>query len=110
MLTNGLHVVVAVLVAIIATRVIRWVAARISRHLAQGDNSDAVVRSETVKHRQAMADFFCNRDESLYSGTQGLFQCFFHGCKKCDLYSPYRFLFHVTPARLRAPHRGRQQQ
>lgn len=55
LLTNGLHVVVAVLVAIIATRVIRWVAARISRHLAQGDNSDAVVRSETVKHRQAVA-------------------------------------------------------
>lgn len=55
LLTRGLHIVAVVMFALIATRVIRGVAARISRHLAQGDNRDAVVRSETVKHRQAVA-------------------------------------------------------
>lgn len=55
LLTKGLHIVLVVIAAIIATRVIRHVAGRISRRLAAGDDGDATVRSETVKHRQAVA-------------------------------------------------------
>jgi small-conductance mechanosensitive channel len=55
LLTRGLHIVVVVLFALIATRLIRWLAARISRHLDERHSGDKVVRSETVKHRQAVA-------------------------------------------------------
>jgi moderate conductance mechanosensitive channel len=55
LLTKGLHIVLVVLFAIIVTRVIRWVAARISTRLTRGDERDATVRSETVKHGQAVA-------------------------------------------------------
>ena len=51
--TKGLHIVLVVVAAWLATRVIRAVAAKISRRLAV--ESDAEVRSETVKHRQAVA-------------------------------------------------------
>ncbi|AGB20540.1 small-conductance mechanosensitive channel [Mycobacterium sp. JS623] len=54
-LTKGLHIVLVVLFAIIVTRVIRWVAGRISTRLTRGDDRDATVRSETVKHGQAVA-------------------------------------------------------
>jgi small conductance mechanosensitive channel len=51
--TKGLHIVLVVLAAWLATRVIRAVADKISRRLAI--ESDAEVRSESVKHRQAVA-------------------------------------------------------
>jgi moderate conductance mechanosensitive channel len=54
-LTKGLHIVLVVLFAIITTRIIRWIAARISRRLSQSDDREETVRSETVKHRQAVA-------------------------------------------------------
>jgi moderate conductance mechanosensitive channel len=55
LLTKGLHVVLVVLFAVIATRLIRWIAARISKRLTKRDDHDATVRSETVKHGQAVA-------------------------------------------------------
>lgn len=55
LLSRGLHIVLVVAFAVVATRVIRWVAKRITRRLAETDNRDAVLRSETVKHRQAVA-------------------------------------------------------
>jgi small-conductance mechanosensitive channel len=53
--TKGLHILLVLVFVVIATRVIRWVAARISNRLSRVDDSDAVVRSESVKHRQALA-------------------------------------------------------
>jgi small conductance mechanosensitive channel len=53
-LTKGLHIVLVVLFAIITTRTIRWVAARISKRL-DGDDYDAMLRPESVKHRRAVA-------------------------------------------------------
>jgi small-conductance mechanosensitive channel len=55
LLTKGLHIVLVVLFAVIVTRLIRWIAARISTRLTKGDERDATVRSETVKHGQAVA-------------------------------------------------------
>jgi small conductance mechanosensitive channel len=40
---------------VIVTRLIRWIAGRISTRLTRGDERDATVRSETVKHGQAVA-------------------------------------------------------
>jgi small conductance mechanosensitive channel len=54
-LTNGLHIVLVVMFALLVTRLIRWIAARISRRLNRVDGSDAVVRPESVKHSQAVA-------------------------------------------------------
>jgi hypothetical protein len=51
LLTKGLHIVLVVLFALVTTRVIRWAATRISRRLDQTHGHDAVVRSESVKHR-----------------------------------------------------------
>jgi len=51
--TNGLHILLVVVGAWMATRVIRSVADKISRRLAV--ESDSGVRSESVKHRQAVA-------------------------------------------------------
>ena len=55
LLTKGLHVVLVVLFTVITTRLIRWLAGRISKRLTKGDERDASVRSETVKHGQAVA-------------------------------------------------------
>jgi small-conductance mechanosensitive channel len=55
LLTTGLHIVLVLLFAIITTRVIRWIAGRISRRLSEADDQEKTVRSETVKHRQAVA-------------------------------------------------------
>lgn len=55
LLTKGLHIVLVVLFAVIATRIIRWIANRISKRLTRRDDHDATVRSETVKHGQAVA-------------------------------------------------------
>ena len=54
-LTKGLHIVLVVLFTILTTRIIRWIAARISRRLSRAGDDDAMVRSEGVKHRQAVA-------------------------------------------------------
>jgi small-conductance mechanosensitive channel len=53
--TKGLHIVLVIVATIVATRIIRHVAGRISRRLAASDDSDATVQSEAVKHRQALA-------------------------------------------------------
>jgi small conductance mechanosensitive channel len=55
LLTKGLHIVLVVLFTVITTRLIRWLAGRISKRLTKGDERDASVRSETVKHGQAVA-------------------------------------------------------
>jgi moderate conductance mechanosensitive channel len=55
LLTKGLHILLLIVFAVVATRVIRWAAVRISNGLAASDDPDSVVRSETVKHRQALA-------------------------------------------------------
>lgn len=54
-ITKGLSIVLLVAFAVVATRLINWVANRISCRLQEGDRRDAIVRSETVKHRQALA-------------------------------------------------------
>jgi moderate conductance mechanosensitive channel len=54
-LTKGLHIVLVVIFTIIATRVIRWIAGRISRRLSDADDGGTTVRSEAAKHRQAVA-------------------------------------------------------
>jgi small-conductance mechanosensitive channel len=53
--TKGLSVLLLAAFAVVATRLINWVANRISARLQEGDRRDAIVRSETVKHRQAVA-------------------------------------------------------
>ena len=55
LLTHGVHITLVVVAALIATRVIRLLASRISRRLAASDDEDSTVRSEAVKHRQAVA-------------------------------------------------------
>jgi len=55
LMTKGLHIVVVVLFAVITTRLIRWIAGRISRRLTKGDQRDGTTQSETVKHGQAVA-------------------------------------------------------
>jgi small conductance mechanosensitive channel len=54
-LTKGLHIVLVVIFTIIATRVIRWIAGRISRRLSDADDGGTTVRSEAAKHGQAVA-------------------------------------------------------
>ncbi len=54
-LSKGLHIVLVVTFTIIATRVIRWIAGRISRRLSDADDGGTTVRSEAAKHRQAVA-------------------------------------------------------
>jgi small-conductance mechanosensitive channel len=53
--TKGLSIVLLVAFAVVATRLVNWVANRISCRLQEGDRRDAIVRSENVKHRQAVA-------------------------------------------------------
>lgn len=55
LLTKGLHIALVLAFAVIATRVIRFVARHISKRLDRGDASDAVLRPESVKHRRAVA-------------------------------------------------------
>jgi moderate conductance mechanosensitive channel len=55
LLTKGLHIVLVALFAIVATRVIRWIAGHISRRLSGAGDDSRTVRSEAVKHRQAVA-------------------------------------------------------
>jgi small conductance mechanosensitive channel len=55
LVTNGLHILLVLIFALVATRVIRAIAGRISGKLAQSETGDAAVQSESVKHRQAVA-------------------------------------------------------
>ena len=55
LLTKGLHILLVVLFAVIATRLIRFIARRVSRRFDSGDAGDAVLRPQSVKHRRAVA-------------------------------------------------------
>ncbi|MCV7302022.1 mechanosensitive ion channel family protein [Mycobacterium barrassiae] len=55
LLTKGVHIVAVLLFAVLATRLIRFIARRLSKRLDGGDSSDAVLRPESVKHRRAVA-------------------------------------------------------
>lgn len=50
--TKGLHIVLVIIAALIGTRLINWVAAKIARRLNTGDE---LVRSESAKHRAAVS-------------------------------------------------------
>lgn len=50
--TKGLHIVLVVIAALICTRLINWLAAKIARRLNTGHE---LVRSESAKHRAAVA-------------------------------------------------------
>jgi small conductance mechanosensitive channel len=54
-LTNGLHIALVLVFAIIATRLIRLIARRVSKRFNSGDAMDDVLRPESVKHRRAVA-------------------------------------------------------
>jgi moderate conductance mechanosensitive channel len=55
-LTRGLRIVLLLLGAVLLARFISWLAHRFSRRIdADFQESDALVRSETAKHRQAVA-------------------------------------------------------
>lgn len=55
-LTRGLRLVMLVLAAVLAARFINWSAQRVARRIDAGfRESDALVRSESSKHRQAVA-------------------------------------------------------
>lgn len=53
---KGLHILLLLIGSLLAARLIAWIAGRIAARLDAGfDNSDAVVRPEAVKHRQAVS-------------------------------------------------------
>ncbi|WP_425488970.1 mechanosensitive ion channel family protein [Mycobacterium vicinigordonae] len=55
-LTRGLRVAMLIIAAMLAARFVNWVAQRVTRQLDEGfAESDALVRSEATKHRQAVA-------------------------------------------------------
>src|ERR1700756_5542365 len=55
-ITRGLRIVMLLIAAVLATRFVTWVAQQVTRHLDVGfTESDALVRSEATKHRQAVA-------------------------------------------------------
>ena len=55
-LTRGLHILLLLIGAILAARFVNWVAQKVTEHLDEGfAESDALVRSEATKHRQAVA-------------------------------------------------------
>lgn len=55
-ITKGLRIVMLVILAILLARFVNWAAQRISRRIdADFRESDALVRTETAKHRQAVA-------------------------------------------------------
>lgn len=56
MVTRGLRVVMVLIAAVLAARFVNWVAQRVTRRFDVGfAESDALVRSEATKHRQAVA-------------------------------------------------------
>jgi moderate conductance mechanosensitive channel len=55
-ITRGLRIVMLLIAAVLAVRFVTWVAERVTRQLDEGfAESDALVRSESTKHRQAVA-------------------------------------------------------
>ncbi len=55
-ITRGLRIVMVLIAAVLAARFVTWVAQRVTRKLDVGfAESDALVRSEATKHRQAVA-------------------------------------------------------
>ncbi|KAA0115124.1 mechanosensitive ion channel family protein [Mycolicibacterium sp. P9-22] len=55
-ITKGLRIVMLIIVAVLMARFVNWAAQRISRRIdADFRESDALVRTETAKHRQAVA-------------------------------------------------------
>ncbi len=55
-LDQGLHIIMLFIAAVLAVRFVTWVAQQITRQLDVGfTESDALVRSEATKHRQAVA-------------------------------------------------------
>jgi small-conductance mechanosensitive channel len=53
---RGLHIVMLLIAALLAVRFVTWVAEQVTRQLDEGfAESDALVRSEATKHRQAVA-------------------------------------------------------
>jgi small conductance mechanosensitive channel len=55
-LTSGLHIILLLIGAVLAARFVNWAAQKVTEHLDVGfAESDALVRSEATKHRQAVA-------------------------------------------------------
>ncbi|ORW31263.1 mechanosensitive ion channel protein MscS [Mycobacterium paraense] len=55
-ITRGLRIVMVLIAAVLAARFVNWVAQQVTRQLDLGfAESDALVRSEATKHRQAVA-------------------------------------------------------
>jgi moderate conductance mechanosensitive channel len=55
-LTNGLHIILLLIGAVLAARFINWAAQKVTQRLDEGFvASDALVRSEATKHRQTIA-------------------------------------------------------
>lgn len=55
-LTSGLHIVLLLIGAVLAARFVNWAAKKVTERLDVGfAESDALVRSEATKHRQAVA-------------------------------------------------------
>ena len=55
-MTRGLKIVLLVIFAVLAARFINWTAAKISRRIdADFQETDQLVRTESAKHRQAVA-------------------------------------------------------
>lgn len=55
-ITRGLRIVMLLIAAVLAVRLVTWVAQQVTRQLDEGfAESDALVRSEATKHRQAVA-------------------------------------------------------
>jgi moderate conductance mechanosensitive channel len=55
-ITRGLRIVMLLIAAVLAARFVTWVAQQVTRQLDEGfAESDALVRSEATKHRQAVA-------------------------------------------------------
>jgi moderate conductance mechanosensitive channel len=55
-ITRGLRIVMLSIAAVLAVRFVTWVAQQVTRQLDEGfAESDALVRSEATKHRQAVA-------------------------------------------------------
>ncbi|MDT5137840.1 MAG: moderate conductance mechanosensitive channel [Mycobacterium sp.] len=55
-ITRGVRIAMLVIAAVLAARLVQWVAQRVTNQLDEGfAESDALVRSEATKHRQAVA-------------------------------------------------------
>ncbi|MCV7103912.1 mechanosensitive ion channel family protein [Mycobacterium palustre] len=55
-ITRGLRIAMVLIAAVLAARFVNWVAQQVTRQLDEGfAESDALVRSEATKHRQAVA-------------------------------------------------------